>query len=271
MRPIHKSLRLAGATFLLANLVSAASGQLFVGVDDETASARIGDVSAFPTVTWSDAFSGIQVWGAAYDSDGQQLWLSDGVGMYRSPVSGPPTYVADFNDGAASLSMVGLGWAHGALYGFRSVGATGIYRINPGTGLATLVLPTSGYDFGGLDFNPRDGLFYATNDSTSTTPSRGLYSIDVLGAGTITKIANYPAGQTDIDGLAVGGGKAWLVTDEPGNFYSYDLSQGSLGSYVAFANPWTTTHTFSGAAYIPEPASILLLAAGLLAARRRRR
>lgn len=32
--------------------------------------------------------------------------------------------------------------------------------------------------------------------------------------GTVTLVAAYLAGETDVDGLAVGGGKAYLITDD---------------------------------------------------------
>ena len=57
----------------------------------------------------------------------------------------------------------------------------------------------------------------------------------------------------------MGDNTAYLVTDEPGNFFSYDLSQGTGGSYGAFANPWTITSLNAGAAFVPEPGSLSLL------------
>lgn len=248
---------------------TSANGQLFVGVDDSSIHAKVGNVGDLSNVTYSDALGDIEIWGAAYDPAGHQLWLSGGIELYKSPVSGPAEFVANFSDGSAAISMTGLAWANGRLFGFRSVGTVGIYEVNPATGAATLALATPGFDFGGLDYNAANGLIYGTSDGSSSS-TRGLFSIDVLGGGAITKIANYPAGQTDIDGLAVGDGKAWLVTDEPGSFFAYDLSQGPNGSYTSFASAWTTTSLFSAGAYIPEPGTlVMLLGAGLLATRRR--
>ena len=68
----------------------------------------------------------------------------------------------------------------------------------------------------------------------------------------------YPAGRTDIDGLAVGNGVAYLVEDEAGNtIHPYDLN---AGAYLpSLLSPMQTSEIFSGAAYvIPEPSGLAL-------------
>jgi hypothetical protein len=51
---------------------------------------------------------------------------------------------------------------------------------------------------------------------------------------------------TDIDGIAVGGGIAYLVTDEAGTIPVYDLVAGSYGTPLT--SPFTTADVFSAAA-----------------------
>ncbi len=87
--------------------------------------------------------------------------------------------------------------------------------------------------------------FYGTSDDS--TPGRGLYQINL--DGTATLIADYPDAQTDIDGLAVGdNGVAYLVIDQPGFIYPYDLVGGAYLPF--FDNPWTTSEIFCGGAWI---------------------
>jgi hypothetical protein len=156
------------------------------------------------------------------------------------------------------------------LYGTKNIANEAIWAIDP-TGLATVFFDyvDGDYDFGGLAYNPLDGLFYGTNDDS--TPARGLYSIDAFGGGAITLVAAYPAGETDIDGLAVGDNVAYLITDQSGDFYKYDLTQGPGGTYTTITNPWTSSEVFAAGAWIPEPGTLLLLGGGALLALRRRR
>ncbi|MCW8803575.1 MAG: T9SS type A sorting domain-containing protein, partial [Ignavibacteriaceae bacterium] len=64
-------------------------------------------------------------------------------------------------------------------------------------------------------------------------------------------ITPYPAGQTDIDGLAVSDDQiAYLVTDQQDSIYIYDLVGGTY--LPAIANPWTSSEVFCGGTWIYE-------------------
>jgi hypothetical protein len=174
------------------------------------------------------------------------------VGVLRKITRGDLliTDVGDFSatgeDGNLMLiSFVGLAFHNGELIGYRSVsGGTvnaadpnldssdvpeGFYRINTTTGFASpaLIIPTPDrnlWDFGGID---SDGTtLYGASDNLTATPSTGgvpgLYRID-LSAGTFTLVSSYPTSASypntgmsvrDIDGLAAGDGRVWLVPDE---------------------------------------------------------
>jgi hypothetical protein len=111
-----------------------------------------------------------------------------------------------------------------------------------------ITYPTT-HDMGGLAVDPSTGFFYATDDGS--TDSLVRINMD----GTVTPIAPYPTGETDIDGLAISNdGRAFLITDQPGNIYVYDLV---ADAYLPpFANPWTTSETFSGGTWIQAPSAM---------------
>lgn len=246
--------RLLAATVFCASV--SAQAQLFVGADDTAIPGRVGNVSGFPTVSWAPIFNGFEVWGAAFNPESRVLYFNDFDTVYAAqwPAYFPGQVCTTLFNGV-SRSVTGLAYGNSKLYGWHA-GSTaapastrGIYEINLVTGDATLVVATPNFDFGGIDFNATDGLIYGANDSLSATGGRGLFKIDPI-LGSITKVANYPASQTDLDGLAVGGGHAYLMSDDTGVCYRYDLAQGTGGTYQNFSSPFSTVETFSGAAWI---------------------
>ncbi len=259
------------AVLAVSGLAASANAQLLVGHDDAAPNDNAWNVNP-NTGSSSLLWSGAEVWGMAYDGGTNTVFANDGTTLRSGLLgAGAPTNEVTTTDAAGALiSFVGLAFANGDLYGTRNVGDEAIYRINTTSGVATVVLDyaESDYDVGGLAFNPADGLFYGTNDDT--TPGSGLYSFDVFGSGAINLVTPYPAGETDIDGLAVGNGVAYLVEDEAGNtIHPYDLGSGTY--LPSLLSPMTSSEIFSGAAWVPAPTSITLLGLGSLAATRRRR
>ena len=259
-------------TILALGLLAAAgsaNAQLLVGYDASGDNAwNVDPASGSAALLWS----GFEVWGMAYDHTTNTVYANDGstLGFGDLGSGAPGNTVTITDDTGARLSMVSLAWADGALYGTRNVGEEAIYRIDPDTGIATIVFDYDDdlYDFGGLAFNMDDGLFYGTNDDSD---GRGLYAIDAFGSGTISLVTPYPDGETDIDGLAIGEGVAYLVEDEAGDtIHPFDLNAGVYLTDIT--SPMTTSAVFSGAAYVvPAPAGLALLGLGGLVATRRRR
>lgn len=260
-------------------LAQVPSTGLVVGVDDTTVPVFIDDNPG--SGSYDALFTGADIWGLTWD--GSVLHAAEGTAYATYALDGTRTAIGAFSadQGVTTQIFAGLAFdpVAGVLYGSDTSGTTtsaspeGIYSIDPATGLSKIVVdlsdPGNLYDFGVLAFNPVDGLLYGTSDSVAGSVGQGLYSIDP-DTGVVTGIASYPAGETDIDGLAYGDGSLWLVTDQGGNFYEYDLTG---GTYTAFPSAFTTNEIFSGAAFIPipEPTSAAVLALTSVAALRRRR
>lgn len=222
----------------------------------------------------------------AADDANSRLYWNNGASLfsatYASLLSGTPsisTVAMTFN--AATVNFVGLGFnpTTGKLLGVRNITTESVYEIDPVTGVANIIYghPTA-FDFGGLEYDSTNGKLYGLNDATGAGSGSGLY--ELVDTNTQTFIAPYPAGETDIDGLAVHNGLAYYVTDGPNtvqaSFYVYSIATGT--QVGTLASPFTGSGTFSAATYaaglgpVPEPASMLALAGGVaLLIRRRRR
>jgi hypothetical protein len=222
---------------------------LFVGVDDITVPAYVGDPT---TNEWLQAFIGIEVWGAAYDDGNDKIYFNSGSTLYEwlmvDTTVGNMGTITDTS--GATQSMVSLAFYGGVLYGTKNIANEAVYAINTTTLVATVVIDyvDADFDFGGLAVDPNTGEFYGTNDDATPNGS-GLFRINP--DGTATLIAAYPSGETDIDGLAVSNtGIAYLVIDQAGNIYVYDLIGGTY--LTPLTNPWTTSEVFCGGAWIYE-------------------
>ncbi|HNS04266.1 MAG TPA: hypothetical protein PKM78_18000, partial [Anaerolineae bacterium] len=220
---------------------------LFMGVDDAAVPAYLMDVTNSSTI---QAFVGAQVWGSAYDAANDKVYFNNGSTLYEWPVGGAITNLGTMTDPAgATQAMVGLAFYNGTLYGIKNIANEAIYAIDTTTRVATVYIDYTDLDFdlGGFAADPNTGTFYATNDDT-TPHGSGLFRMNLDGTGTL--IAPYPAGQTDIDGLAVShDGYAYLVIDEPGNIYVWDFAGAAYTTPLTA--PWTSSEVFSGGAWIP--------------------
>lgn len=134
----------------------------------------------------------------------------------------------------------GLAMSGGVLYGVNAGAGpgNGFYTISLTTLVATPVALFLD-SISGLDADPATGIIYGTNDTTGQL-------VTITTAGVITNLAAYPAGVADVDGLAVGNGFAYLVTDEAGTFPVYDI--GGAVFVASLTSPFTAADTFSGGA-----------------------
>ncbi len=139
------------------------------------------------------------------------------------------------------------------LFGVKSLqggsGATlrpeGIYEINVTTGQTTLVRtfelsPASDFTIDGFDYDAATDRFYMADDDT--TGGQNVYSLTAADLNaSLVLVFTYPAGTTDVDGLAAGGGKVFLLSDGPqgnGGFHQiYDLATGTFDEPIATPYP----------------------------------
>jgi len=223
---------------------------LFVGVDDTTISTYVVD----PADNGTQAlFTGFQVWGAALipgasPGDGV-VYFNNGTTLYRWPASGTPELCCTMTLGGANQSMVSMAYdpAAGELLFTKNIATEAVYSLVATAAACPTscevtqeIVYSSTLDLGGLAYDPVGQILYATNDS-------GANVVQVNPDGTTTVVVAYPAGQTDIDGLAYGNGRLYLVTDEPGSIYVYNV--GTAAYEAPLTNPWTTSEVFSGATF----------------------
>ena len=280
------------AALVLLGLVAPASAQLLVGEDDPLEPIWAVDVV---TNQAQPVLSGFGAVAMAVDGNTNTLYfMTNTVTLYKWDLdtpANPPTLVGTTqNTSAQNLSLTGLAFdnTNNKLYASRTLdsasGPEGFYELDPNTAVGTLrvAVTASQFDFGGFDWDPATGSFYANSD----VGTAGIYRIDPVGGG-VNFVAPYPAtsdNPPDIDGLAVGDGRVWMVEDRAvqtgGKVYVYNIASGQYETPLQ--TPWFFNETFAGATYIPnfgsfmaqipEPASggaLMLLGVSALARRRR--
>lgn len=244
--------------------VPALEGLLFVGTSQNTndPTATLNDIfTVDPDTDMSaSALSAVQVWGATADPANQRVLFTRASGLtppmgqigggdelMEVPYSGgAPVAIGRITLGGEGFRVDGLALSGGVLYGVNAgAGAdNGFYTIDMGTLEATSVSLFTD-SISGLDADPDTGTIYGTNDTTGQL-------VSIATDGTITNVAAYPAGITDIDGLAVGNGFAYLITDESQPISVYDLTNDVYDTDLT--SPFASADVFSGGAYAVAPA-----------------
>ncbi len=257
----YRSVRCALAGLLVVGfLAPSVSAQLVVG-NDQSGTATIYDVnptSGAATPIYSASDGSAKPWGMAYDPGSNTLYWNNGITLYSSPFSSSltPTALGTLMFNGATVNFVGLGFRNGKLVGTRNITTEAVYEIDTATLVATqtYVYPST-FDFGGVDHDSVTGKLYGLSDAGGS----GLYEIDDV-AQTTAFVAPYPAGETDIDGLAVYNGLAYYVTDGPNttqaSFYIFDTATGAQVGTIP--SPFTGSGTFAAAAYVPVPEPTML-------------
>lgn len=229
---------------------------LFVGADPTTNLYRanydaLGTRTLVGTIRHRDTGFDLTMQGLAFDTATGRMYASHTVGG----TPGEGFYELDI----ANPVVIG---------GVPRINADLRFQIDAGAGAGE-------FNFANLDYDPVTNKLYGIDDDGAG--GRALYHVDVANQqlNSIVATPTHRRLENDFDGLATGDGKAYLVTDEPGFVYIYDLVNG--GAYNDFLSPVQgDTGLFAGAAYapglIPEPAclSLLVAGAGVCLTRRRR-
>lgn len=259
------------AAAIAAGMGCAAHAQLVVGNDQSAATNAMYYID-LGTGTATSILSGAaaQAWGMAYARSTNTLYWNNGGVLREASFSQSgltPSAGVQLTFNGASMNVTGMAWWNNRLVGYRSITLPGIYEIDPLTGVTTLLAATpAATDFGGLD---SDGArLYGLNDGTGLQ-GRGLYSIDT-GSNSYSLLAPYPAGDTDIDGLAIGNGRAYWVNDVGSqDILVYNLTTNMFEASIS--SPFGTGGIFSAGAFIPTPGAAAILGLGGVAMLRRRR
>ena len=177
-------------------------------------------------ITSTQAFSG-----ATFDSDLNRILFTstgpsaDGSNLYAATLLYQWTVelLGTIHTSEGELRTDGLAMVEGVLYGDHGItdssGNAGLYSIDLTTFLATKQCDFTDLAIIGIDADPVSGKIYGVDDDPLI-----LSLVEIGLDGTITPIAAYPEGETDIDGLAISPDqKAYLVPGETGLIHVYNL------------------------------------------------
>jgi uncharacterized repeat protein (TIGR01451 family) len=242
------------------NVLSQASGKLFAGTGKFISDSGMhgNDYAYEIDVTTNishELFSHRPVSGATFDSTNDRVLFTssgsdaDGSDLYSwSSATMTYTLLGAVSTITGEVRVDGLAMSGGVLYGDVGIdsanGKAGLYEIDQNTLTATRLFTFTNTAISGIDADPITGKIYGVDDGQAALIEIGL-------DGTITKTVDYPPGQNDIDGLAVDPDhNAYLITDEPGLVYIYNLVSHTFATLKA---PWVSADDFSAGAFLSDP------------------
>lgn len=198
------------------------------------------------------AMAGDEALAAVYAADGEHLHLIHAQTLR-------PEYLGIIRVGGEPAPMLGLAWNgdRGALYGLAAYPRWGVYGIDLLTLEATLLVEIDPiHNAGALDYDHETQSLLALMDGQGANGG-AIYRIDV-DERRYDFVATYPGqGITDLDGLAAGRGRAYLVADRPESIFVYDLV---AGAYLdPLRSPVQNVNNMSGAAWAPSFMNRLLV------------
>ncbi len=217
--------------------------------------------------------------GLAYDTGNSTMYMVDGAGD-DSTTDHSSLYTVNLATGAATLigstglaDVTGLTYDSGnnTLYAIQAVSGAPLDILNIGTGAGTAVgTQVSTNEVNNLAYDTSNGVFYAWSDCLGCAV---LYSVNTgTGAGTVLNSTGLDSNDSGLVFDPVTG-LLWdldvrgdLTTIDP---VAYTQSGAQLVSATGEASGLALIPTASSS--VPEPSTIVLLAAGLAAVSIRRR
>jgi len=273
-------------------LTQSAQAQLIVGQDGGAATGGEAELVYFLDISGGSAIAtglfrpnedgllgGAD--GLAVDDANRRIYYTEGSGTTRSAL-----YRVDYDDyrfdfnGRRRIHKIGdvrtpsgglqilngLAWDSGnqrligsdAIQSTSGLGEEGFHQIDINTGASTLIYAmtateSTNYDLRGFDYNPANGLFYATDEATAGSFT-GLVSININGPSTtITNVISYASlGFTNIDGIAVGNNKVYFISGTTGTSIGvYDIATASVEPSIPTV-PWAVTQVNSAGGWGPN-------------------
>ncbi len=219
------------------------------------------------------------VMGIDYAGPGGTLFAAtagfDNMVYSVSAGSGSLTPFASLTAGGAEGDL-GFDPVDGMLYAVNmGVGpTTNIMRINPNNGSVTTILSEAGHgDISGIAFNSA-GAGYLVDTFPNGSPVAELLSLDVTQSPpVISDVGSLGITTLSTLGLRFDGSDVLHMVTMHGDFYSISTTPGSPTTtfldHIAI-NPESDPGDFVGLAWVPEPASALLLSLGAVVFGRRR-
>ncbi|MDX1437368.1 MAG: hypothetical protein R3335_11185 [Anaerolineales bacterium] len=194
------------------------------------------------------AFVGVDAWGAAYDPVNDRVLFNDSNMLYEWPVGGATNLLGTIMESGSPLIVHGLAFYKDTLYA-TSISTDKIYTIDQVTLVATpyITLTNTSSSISGLAADPHTGQLYGTDDISTNS----LVQINL--DGSLTVIAPYLAGETDVDGLAISPqGQAYLITDDntPPYFNVFDF--GVMTYTGVITNPFQVSSVQVSGAWINQ-------------------
>lgn len=181
-----------------------------------------------------------EAWAMAYDSTNGVLYFAgDGPQIFRwSPGAPTPTLVCTARTAAGSpVQPAALAYLGGKLYASVTSPLVRISEVNLTSGVLSPTSAPLAMSSENLAADASAGKLYTYLRTPLSGTSPGLYELDPANFASPQLVgAAAPLG-FDIDGLAVGGGRAYLIEDSSFPFSIFDFAQGAyLGAQLA--SPW---------------------------------
>jgi CubicO group peptidase (beta-lactamase class C family) len=169
-----------------------------------------------------------EVCGLASDDGEQIFYYTDQDGLYSVPYNGGvSTLIGYFHGDTSTIFGLAFHEPSSTLYGCNN---GGIYVIDTSDAESTLFFnPPGTNELSGIEVDKWTSKFYICDDNGSGVDGPGVYELNLNNMNYFSVLAPYPSSLSDVDGLAVNNGFAYLVED--GNLlgdriHEVDLSSG---------------------------------------------